>query len=102
MEQFKTEVVASIVSGKLMSDFSELHEAIEKLSGSPIWTHQLPDAGQQLRPLIEAALPKLTSFDFSNVTIETVHSERDRLISEVGKTVELKVPLIENYKSNPF
>ena len=92
-EQFKTEVVAGIVSGSLMSDFGELQQAIEKLSGRSIFTHQLGPAAERLRPLIKAAHPKLASFDFSNVTVETVEEERERLISKIGKTVELKVPL---------
>jgi hypothetical protein len=38
---FPTEVVLSILTGRLLCDFADMHECIEFLAGEPVFTHQL-------------------------------------------------------------
>lgn len=40
---FPVEVVASISTGILLCQFSDMHEASEYLMGHPIWTHHFAD-----------------------------------------------------------
>lgn len=40
---FTTAVIASLSSGVLLCNFSDMHEAAEYLMGHPIWTHQFGD-----------------------------------------------------------
>jgi hypothetical protein len=40
----------SMSTGVLLAKFTDLHAAIECLAGGPVWTHQLPDAVDALRP----------------------------------------------------
>lgn len=37
---FPTAVIASLSSGVLLCEFTDMHEAAEYLMGHPIWTHQ--------------------------------------------------------------
>lgn len=42
---FPTAVIASLSSGVLLCEFTDMHEAAEYLMGHPIWTHQFGDKG---------------------------------------------------------
>ena len=37
----KEKLIVSAYTGVLMTDFSDLHEFIEKKLGRPVWTHEL-------------------------------------------------------------
>lgn len=39
----KEKIIVSAYTGILMTDFSKLHEYIEKKLGRPVWTHELAD-----------------------------------------------------------
>ena len=45
-------VLLSITTGELLCDFSELHEMLEKLYGTPIFSHQLPEVMKELVPWV--------------------------------------------------
>jgi hypothetical protein len=52
---FDPRVIGSITSGVLLIDgFSKVHEAIEFMTGHPVWTHELPSASRALIPSILA------------------------------------------------
>ena len=40
-------LIVGAYTGALMTDFSDLHEFIEKRLGRPIWTHELADKNIQ-------------------------------------------------------
>src|SRR5678815_2605033 len=40
-KSYPTEVLLSISTGRLLCDFSDMHECIEFLTGEPVFTHQL-------------------------------------------------------------
>jgi hypothetical protein len=63
--QFKTEVVLSILTGRLLCDFSEMHECIEFLAGEPVFTHQLAnrDFVDELASAVRFQLPALDSLE---------------------------------------
>jgi hypothetical protein len=49
----------SMSTGILLTPFSQMHAAVETLAGGPVWTHQLPDAIDALRPALLAQFPWL-------------------------------------------
>lgn len=57
---FDPRVIGSITSGVLLLDgFSKVHEAIEFMTGHPVWTHELPSASRALTPSILARYPDM-------------------------------------------
>lgn len=59
MKEFSLEVIVSAYEGHLICEFALMHEFIEYCAGSPIMTHALPWAMDQLRPGLEAQHPWL-------------------------------------------
>lgn len=49
----------SAASGRLMGDFSEMHEAMEYLMGRPVWTHEMGIIGREIGEAIKAEFPDL-------------------------------------------
>lgn len=39
----KEKIIVSAFTGILMTDFSKVHEYIEKILGRPVWTHEFAD-----------------------------------------------------------
>ena len=101
-ENFSALAVGSIYSGKLLCQFSDMHEAIEKLAGGAVWTHQIPRVCDELRPMIEREAPAIAAFDFSPITPETIQAEVARFKTECGETVHLPAPLLSAHEPNPL
>jgi hypothetical protein len=66
---FRTEVVLTITTGKLLCEFADMHECCEYLANSPIFTHQFAN-----RPLMDAITngilaqhPQLKDVDVSGI-----------------------------------
>ena len=53
--EFPTAVIATIATGRLLCEFSLMHEAAEYLMGHPIWTHQFA-SGSGLNSAMEMAI----------------------------------------------
>jgi hypothetical protein len=47
----------------LLTEFANLHAAIEHLAGGPVWTHQLPAAMESLHPELLRQHPWLAEVD---------------------------------------
>lgn len=57
---FDPRVIGSITSGILLIDgFSKMHEAVEFMTGHPVWTHELPSTSRALIPAILARYPDM-------------------------------------------
>ena len=41
--------IVSAYTGILIGDFSDMHEYVEKILGHPIWTHQFPEARDDIK-----------------------------------------------------
>lgn len=64
---FDPRIIGSITSGVLLMDgFSKVHEAIEFLSGHPVWTHELPSASRAVTPAILARYPDMPVGDLED------------------------------------
>lgn len=98
--EFKTDVILSVMQGKLLCDFSQVHECIEHMAGGPVWTHQLPSVADGLKPRLDELFPDLAAYDVSDCTGETVlawKAERAEQMAQVRQ-----VPVIGGSPDNPF
>lgn len=71
-KQFKLGVVLSLTTGKLLCEFSELHEAAEYVLGHPVWTHEFADEQtvERIRNAVVTQHPGLADVDAKGVTKE--------------------------------
>lgn len=91
--EFPTEVIASISTGVLLCNFSDLHEAAEYLMGHPIWTHQFADKEltEAMRATIAEQCPGMPGREFAEaVTKENWQERRDSIISDIGPRVRIR------------
>ena len=54
--------IVAAYTGVLIGKFSDMHEYVERKLGHPIWTHQFPEAREDIK--------KKTKEDFVNLEIE--------------------------------
>jgi len=68
---YPTEVLLSITSGILLSDFSAMHECVEFLAGEPVFTHQLAYKAftEELKKAVLFQCPTLDSPEISVTAI---------------------------------
>lgn len=89
--EFSTAAIASISTGKLLCEFSKMHEAAEYLMGHPIWTHQFaskPLWGEMQQAVLEQ-LPRFPTA-MSGVTRENYQDHVAALEREHGATVTIR------------
>lgn len=85
---FKTEVLLSITTGRLLCEFSEMHRCAEYLAGEPIWTHQFAHRAfnDELVKAVLAEHPDLADVDPESINTENWQTRRDELIPRFGPT----------------
>lgn len=89
--EFPTEVVASLSSGVLLCQFSDMHEAAEFLMGHPIWTHHFADKvlWKSMQDAILAQYPAMPT-EMAGVTPDNVEERVSGLHSELGAVVSIQ------------
>ena len=89
-----TRIVLSILTGRLMCEFGDMHEVIEKLAAEPIWTLQLIRVCEELKPVILICHPTLEAAieEAKQVTKENYNEWNDRWIERYGP--ELLLPIM--------
>lgn len=60
-KSFRTPVVVSVTSKFLLCDMGELYDVLNYMTGSDLFTHQLPRAGDACTPALIEQHPKLAS-----------------------------------------
>lgn len=84
-KSFDIRVLGSITSGVLLlQGFSEVHEAIEWLSGFPVWTHELPEASSALAAGLIGRFPDLPTHDDN---IDDWRERADRLLAKYPEKI---------------
>jgi hypothetical protein len=88
---FPTAVIASIATGIVLCDFSDMHEAAEFLMGHPIWTHQFADK-QLVAEMQKTILEQCPGMPLSleGVTAENYREHVRRLEAEFGPTIKIR------------
>jgi hypothetical protein len=90
-KDFPTAVIASLSSGVLLCNFSDMHEAAEFLIGHPIWTHHFAskDLWKKMQQSIVKQCPGIpTELDW--VTKDNYLECVAKLEVELGKTVTIR------------
>ena len=86
-KHFDPAALASIADGRLMCDFSVMHEAIEHVLGRPVWTHELADhdLAEEARRQVIAQFP-----DMAQRTETPWQEVRDAVRARYGDSVPVK------------
>jgi hypothetical protein len=72
MRTFTNAVLLSVVSGKMCChSFCDIHECIEYLEDSPIFTHMIPRWVDARKDDLKQMFPDLASYDVSGLNRET-------------------------------
>lgn len=90
---FPTAVVASISSGYLLCNFSDMHEAAEFILGHPVWTHHFGNEGicSALRAAVLEQCPSLPKKeDCASITKENWQEFVASLEADIGPVVRLR------------
>lgn len=58
-KRYSVEVLISIISGRLVCDFGDMHECLERLAGGSLWTHQLPRIATASTSVLLVRFPEL-------------------------------------------
>ena len=90
-KEFPTEVILSLLTGVLLCEFSQMHEAAEYLMGGSVWTHQFAHRPftQRIQDAIRAQHPELTDVDASGVDTSNWEAFRARCIKRFGRQLSL-------------
>lgn len=88
---FPTEVLLSITTGCLLSEFGAMHECCEFLAGQPIWTHQFAYRPflDELKAAVLAQHPELKTVDASGVTPDNFREFSATQIQRFGAALDL-------------
>jgi len=89
--QFSIGAVLSVSSGRMLCDFSEMHECIEYLVGTSVWTHQLADRKfvDELKAAVIRQHSALVEFDADVVTTENWQDIVKAATKKFGATLAL-------------
>lgn len=99
MKKFPRWVVWSVVSGVLINKpFSDVHECIEHMAGSPIWTHQLPSWLRENEAKLAELFPDLVERP------AITHENAEQFFAENRAHLEemIAVPVIGGASGNPL
>lgn len=97
--KWRTEIVASLFSGRLLCEFGEMHQFAEWLTGEPIFTHQFAHRGfvKQMQDALAKQIPSLCDFDWDVIDSTNWRSVRDCALTQFGPELDIlsigKVPL---------
>lgn len=89
--EFPTAVIASLSSGFLLCNFSEMHGAAEFLMGHPIWTHHFAnkDLWNEMRATIAEQCPGMPGSD-ADITKENWREKLAEIERDLGTTVRIR------------
>jgi hypothetical protein len=93
VESFPIGALLSMSTERLCCPFAELHQLIEHLAGGPVWTHQIPDAQDALKPALIGQHPWLADlrppepFNTEEIVYGWVQEQAERFGAEHTVTV---------------
>ena len=87
---FPTPVLASLSTGVLLCNFSDMHEAAEYLMGHPVWSHEFGSRGSvdNMKAKLLEQHPDL-DVDATGVDKDNWEAFRDKLIADLGESREI-------------
>ena len=89
--KWKTEIVASLYSGRLLCDFGDMHQFAEWFTGEPIFSHQFAHLGfvTQMQNAIAKQIPSLADFPWDGINTGNWQQNRDAAIAQFGAELDL-------------
>lgn len=88
---FQTDILLSITTGRLLCEFSDMHQCAEYLAGEPVWTHQFAYKAfnDELAKAVLSQHPDLADVDPETITTENWEARRAEFIRRFGPTRKL-------------
>ena len=90
-KSYPTKVVLTLTTGRLLCNFSDMHEMCEWLDGGPIFTHQFASKSfvNNLRMKVFSQHPRLLEVKASEIDKENWQIKRAEYIKKFGSHIEL-------------
>ena len=97
MRRFSLGSILSVTTGYLLTDIAEIYDLLSYMTGTSVYTHQIPRVSEECRPAIFFQHPQLIDLDASSITPENY---RDCVASWADKYgAELPVAPFTGYES---
>lgn len=90
MKTFSTGAALSVVTGRLLCELDELYAILSYVTGTSVYTHQLPRASREAGPHILAQYPQLAQFNASGITRDNWELRLTEFIGTFAATVLLE------------
>lgn len=89
--EFPTAVIASLSTGILLCNFSEMHEAAEYLMGHPIWTHHFGSKAlwKEMQRTIAGQCPGMPT-EIEGANKDNYLEKLSEIELAIGKTVRIR------------
>lgn len=103
--QFHLGDVLSITTDKLLSPrlMKGVYEILNFMTSEDLFTHQLPRAADECRPLIIQQHPALAHIDASTVTQDNAFEFLQKQVEIFGEYIDIQpLPLDSKYKIDPI
>ena len=88
-KDISTRAMASVSTGVLLCNFSEMAEAVEWLLGHPIWTHQYPALADDMKRRALEECPALPT-EAAGVDASNWQQFAEAVEISIGKTVSVR------------
>jgi hypothetical protein len=99
---FKLEVVLSSIYGILLCDIGDVYQFLNFVLNTELFTHQLPKAGKQARPLIEAQYPFLAEIDLTGINPDNWKQRLSEIKAKCQDHNFLEIVSTGNYEGGLF
>jgi len=89
MMKFKTEVIVSVVTGRLYCNIDEIYKLLNFLTDDNLFTHQLPRASYFCKPFLYSQFLWLYQINFDEYNTKNWRGWIKDIISKVGEEFEV-------------
>lgn len=88
--KFKTEVVISAFTGRLLTDIGDVYKILNYLVDDNLFTHQLPRAGRFVTPFILNQHPQLEEWSDDGINTDNYKEYVEKAQKMFGEYLELE------------
>lgn len=102
-KDFSIGAVLSVTTGKLLTEIGGVYEILNWMTGDNLFTHQLPRASREAKPVILRAHPALAEVDASHVNTDNWRTFLDEMVARFGETLAIpKMTTDEHERIDPL
>ena len=102
-KKFDLATVLSVTTERLLTDIGNVYEILDYMTGDSLFTHQLPRANDECKPVLLRQHPQLSTIDESNINTGNWKKFLDEQIEKFGNEFEvIPVGLFEHKHIDPI